>query len=99
VIASGGFGDIASEMVELDIVMGDDLIGKTRDLAMRYFGDDNDESLARVLRLAFAMRCLWSQSVQGGQHEVDEVVSNWEVSESPVSEENTGTISNWLFRR
>lgn len=98
-IASGGFGDIALEMVELDIVIGDDLIGKTRDLAMRYFGDDSDESLARVLQLAFAMRCLWSQSVKGGQHEVDEVVSNWEFPESPVSEENTGTISSWLFRR
>lgn len=98
-IASGGFGDIALEIVELDIVMGDDLISKTRDLAMRYFGDDSDESLARVLQLAFAMRCLWSQSMKGGQHEVDEVVSNWEFSESPVSEENTGTISSWLFRR
>ena len=86
-------------MVELDIVMGDDLIVKTRDLAVRYFGNDNDESLARVFQLAFAMRRLWSQSVQGGQHEVDKVVSNWEFSESPVSEENTGTISNWLFRR
>jgi hypothetical protein len=99
VIASGGFGDTALETVELNIVMGDDLIGKTRDLAVRYFGDDNDESLARVLQLALAMRCLWSQSVQGGQHEVDEVVSNWEFSESSVSEENTGTISSWLFRR
>lgn len=98
-IASGGFGDTALETVELNIVMGDDLIGKTRDLAVRYFGDDNDESLARVLQLALAMRCLWSQSVQGGQHEVDEVVSNWEFAESSVSEENTGTISSWLFRR
>ena len=87
------------QIVELDIVMGDDLIGKTRDLAVRYFGNDNDESLARVLQLAFAMRCLWSRSVQGGQHTVDEVVSDWEFSESPVSEENTGTINNWLFRR
>jgi len=99
VIASDDCGDIAVQTVELDIVMGDDLIGKTRDLAVRYFGNDNDESLARVLQLAFAMRRLWSQSVQGGQHEVDEVVSNWEFSESPVSEENTGTISSWLFRR
>jgi hypothetical protein len=79
--------------------MDDDLIGKTRQLAVAYFGNDSDESLARVLQLAFAMRRLWSQSVQGGQHDVDEVVSNWEFSESPVSEENTGTISNWLFRR
>ena len=80
-------------------MMSDDLIGKTRDLARRYYGDDSDESLARVLELAFEMRCLWSQSVQGGQREVDAVVSNWEFSESSVSEEDTGTISSWLFRR
>jgi hypothetical protein len=87
------------QTVELDIAMGDDLIAKTRDLAMRYFGDDGDESLARVLQLAFAMRCLWSQSVQGKQHEVDEAVSNWEFSGSPVTEKDTDTINDWLFRR
>ena len=87
------------EMMELDIVMGDDLIAKTRNLAVRYFGDDGDESLARVLQLAFAMRCLWSQSVVSGQHEVNEVVSNWEFSESQVTGEDAGTINDWLFRR
>lgn len=87
------------ETVELDLEMGDDLISKIRDLAVRYFGDDGDESLARVLRLAFAMRCLWAHSVPSGQHEVNEAVSNWGFSESPVTEENTGTISGWLFRR
>jgi hypothetical protein len=99
VIASGVSGDTALETVELDIVMDEDLVGKTRDLAARYFGDDSDESLARVLQLAFAMRCLWSQSVQEGRREVDEVVSNWEFSQSLVSEEDTGTVSTWLFRR
>lgn len=87
------------QTVELDIAMSDDLIAKTHDLAVQYFGDDGDESLARVLQLAVAMRCLWSHSVQSGQHEVNEAVSNWEFSESPVTEENTGAISNWLFRR
>jgi hypothetical protein len=99
VIALGVSGDTALETVELDIVMDEDLVGKTRDLAVRYFGDDSDESLARVLQLAFAMRCLWSQSVQEGQQEVDEVVSNWEFSQSRVSDEKTGTVSTWLFRR
>ena len=87
------------QMVELDIVMSDDLIARTCDLAVRYFGDDGDESLGRVLELAFAMRCLWSQSVLSGQQEVNEAVSNWEFSESPVTEESTGTIKSWLFRR
>jgi hypothetical protein len=79
--------------------MADDLISKTRDLAMRYFGNDGDESLARLLALAFSMRWLWSHSVQSGQHEVNEAVSNWEFPESPLTEENTGTINSWLFRR
>ena len=87
------------QTVELDITMGDDLVAKIRDLAVQYFGDDGDESLARVLQLAVAMRCLWSHSVQSGQHEVNEVVSNWEFSESPTTEENTDTVNNWLFRR
>ena len=87
------------QTVELDIEMADDLISKIRDLAVRYFGDDGDQSLARLLALAFSMRCLWSHSVQSGQHEVNEAVSNWEFSELPVTEENTGTINNWLFRR
>lgn len=87
------------QTAELDIVIGDDLIAKTRDLAVRHFGDDSDESLARVLQLTLAMRCLWSHSVLSGQHEVSDVVSNWEFLESPVSGENTGTINDWLFRR
>jgi len=86
-------------MVELNLVVGDDLVAKTRDLAVRYFGDDKDESLARVLQLALAMRCLWSQSVQDKQIEIDEAVSNWEFSESQVTGEDTGTINDWLFRR
>jgi hypothetical protein len=48
------------EMVELNIEIDNDLIAKTRDLALRYFGDDGDASLAQVLEVAFTMRCLWS---------------------------------------
>jgi len=87
------------ETVDLDVVMGDALIAKTRDLAVRFFGDDGDESLARVLQLAFAMRCLWSQSVVSGQQEINEAVSNWEFSESAATGEDTSTIGDWLFRR
>jgi len=87
------------ERVQLDVDMEDDLIAKTRDLAVRYFGDDSDESLAQVLEVAFRMRCLWSCSVGRGQQETDEAVSSWEFAESPVTEENDGTIRRWLFRR
>jgi len=86
-------------MVELEIKMGNDLIAKIHDLALRYFGDDSDVSLAQVLEVAFRMRCLWSRSVTRGQQEADEAVSSWEFAESPLTEENTGSISDWLFRR
>jgi hypothetical protein len=87
------------EIIELDITMENDLIAKTRDLALRYFGDDSDASLAQVLEVAFTMRCLWSQSVRMGQQDTDETVSAWESTESILSQENSHSIQNWLFRR
>ena len=69
------------EMVDLDIEMDKDLITKIRDLALRYFGDDSEASLAKVLEVAFKMRSLWSHSIEQGQLETDEAVSSWEFSE------------------
>ena len=87
------------EIIELDIAMENDLIAKTRDLALRYFGDDSDASLAQVLEVAFTMRYLWSRSVRMGQQDTDEAVSAWESTESTLSQENSHSIQNWLFRR
>ena len=87
------------EMIELDIAMANDLIAKTRDLALRYFGDDSDASLAQVLEMAFTMRCLWSRSVRIGQQETGEAVSKWEFPESKIRQEDNGSIQKWLFRR
>ena len=87
------------EIVDLDIEMDNDLIVKTRALALRYFGDDGDASLAQVLEVAFRMRCLWSLSVSRGQQETDEAVSTWEFPESSTNRENNVSIQNWLFRR
>ena len=87
------------EMIDLDIGMDNNLIAKTRALAVRYFGDDSEVSLAQVLEVAFRMRCLWSHSVRRGQQETDEAVSSWEFPNQLVAGENTDTISDWLFRR
>ena len=87
------------EMIELDIVMQNDLIAKTRDLALRYFGDDSDASLAQVLEVAFRMRCLWSRSIDEGQDETEEAISKWEFPESTTNRENNVSMQNWLFRR
>ena len=87
------------EMVDLDIEMGNDLIAKTRSLAVRYFGTDSEASLAQVLEVAFNMHSLWSHSVKQGQSETDEVVSKWEFPESTTNRENNVSIQNWLFRR
>ena len=87
------------EMIELDIAMENDLITKTRDLAVRYFGDASDTSLAQVLEMAFTMRCLWPHSVTRGQQETSEAVSTWEFPESTTNRENNVSMQNWLFRR
>ena len=87
------------EMAELDIEMNNDLVGKTYNLAQRYFGDNSDASLAQVLELAFRMRSLWGRAVKVGHQETDEAVSDWEFSESTVNRDNNGSIQNWLFRR
>lgn len=87
------------EMIELDIAMENELISRTRGLAMRYFGDDSDASLAQLLELAFTMRCLWSSSVRMNQQETGEAISTWEFPESTVKQENSENIQNWLFRR
>ena len=86
------------EMVDLDIEMDNDLIAKTRDLAVKYSGDDSDASLAQVLEVAFTMRCLWSRFVRMGQQETVEAISTWEFPESTIKRENRGSIQDWLFR-
>ena len=87
------------QMIELDVQMDNDLIAKARGLAVRYFGDDSDASLAQVLEVAFRMRCLWSRSIRTGQQQTDEAITSWEFAESPGDTENTGSIRNWLFGR
>jgi len=86
-------------MIELDIGMDNNLIAKTRELAVRYFGDDSEVSLAQVLEMAFMMRFLWSRSVKQGQQETGEAVSTCEFPESTVKQENNCSMQNWLFRR
>ena len=87
------------EMIELDIGMNNNLSAKTRELAVRYFGDDNEVSLAKLLKVAFMMRSLWSHSIKEGQSETDEVISKWEFPESTTYQEKNVSIQNWLFRR
>lgn len=86
-------------LVELEIAMDKELIGKTHNLALRYFGDDSDTSLARLIEVAFKMRCFWSRYLKEGEQETDEAVSNWVFAESPNSRDNIYDIRCWLFRR
>jgi hypothetical protein len=87
------------EMVDLNIEIDNDLIAKTRDLALRYFGDDGDASLVQVLGMALMMRYVWSRSVTRGQQETGEAVSTWEFPESNTDLKNNVSMQNWLFRR
>lgn len=87
------------ETVDLEIEVNNEFITKIRNLALRYFGDDTDASLAQVLEVALRMRCLWSRSIRQGQAETEEAVSKWKFPESPVAGETGDNISDWLFRR
>ena len=86
-------------MADLDIPADDRLLGVIKRLAIKLYGDDSEASRKRVVETALEMRLVWSNLVERGRQETDEAVSGWEFSESPVTKENTGTISNWLFRR
>jgi len=86
-------------MADLDIPANDRLLGIIKRLAIELYGDDSEASQKRVVETALEMRIVWSNLVERGQQETDEVVSKWEFAESLVTKENTGTISNWLFRR
>ena len=86
-------------MANLDISVDDKLDEGISGLAVKHYGDDSEASRQRVIETALLMRILWSRSVKEGQQESDETVSKWEFSELPVTEENTATISDWLFRR
>ena len=86
-------------MADLDIPANDRLLGVIKRLAIKLYGDDSEASRKRVVKTALEMRIVWSHLVQKGQQETNEAVSRWEFSESPVTEENTSTISDWLFRR
>jgi hypothetical protein len=87
------------ETIEFEIAMENDLVTKTRDLAIKYFDDDSDECLEQVVEMAFRMRALWSRSIKQGQQETGEAVSTWEFPESTNGQENSDNIQNWLFRR
>jgi len=86
-------------MAELEIYLDNKLLEGISDLAMKHYGEDSESSRRRVIETALKMRIVWSNSIEMGQQETDEAVSNWEFPESPVTEENTGIINNWLFRR
>ncbi len=84
---------------DLDIPADERLLGVVRKLAVKLYGEDSEASRKRVVETALEMRILWSCSVKENRLETDEAVSKWEFGESPVIEENSGPVRNWLFRR
>ena len=79
-------------MADLDIPANDRLLGVIKRLAIKLYGDDSEASRKRVVETALEIRIVWSHLVEKGQQETDEAASRWEFSESPVTEENAGTI-------
>lgn len=86
-------------MANLDISVDDKLDEGISRLAVKHYGDDSEASRQRVIETALVMRILWSRSVKEGQQETEEALTKWEFPQSPIIEEDTGTIHDWLFRR
>jgi len=86
-------------MANLDLYLEDKLVEGTSELAVKRYGEDNESSRKRVVETAVERRIAWSKSIEKGRQETDEAVSNWEFPVSQVTQENAGSINNWLFRR
>jgi len=86
-------------MAEIDIQVEDKLIEGICKLAIKHYGDDSEASRRRVVETALGMRILWSRSVEKGQQETNEAVTEWEFPQSLGTKDNNATICDWLFRR
>lgn len=86
-------------MAELEIYLDGKLLEGISELAVKHYGEDSELSRKRVVETALEMRIIWSNSIERGQQETNEAVSNWEFSESPANGKDTSTINDWLFRR
>jgi len=86
-------------MRNLELCLEDKLLKGISELAVKHYGEDSESSRRRVIETALKMRIVWSNSIDIGQQETGEAVSNWEFPESQVTQENTGGIKDWLFRR
>jgi hypothetical protein len=86
-------------MAELEVYLDGKLLKGISELAVKHYGEDSELSRKRVVETALEMRIVWSKSIERGQQETNEAVSRWEFSESPVTEKDTNTINDWLFRR
>jgi len=85
-------------MTNLELCLEDKLLKGIGELAVKHYGEDSESSRKRVVEAALKMRIVWSRSVEKGQQETDETVTSWEFSEPPT-DKDTGTVSDWLFRR
>lgn len=86
-------------MADLDIYVDDKLLEGISKLAIEHYGDDSEASQGRVVETALQMRILWSRSVEKGQQETNEAVTEWEFQQPLGTKDNDGTIREWLFRR
>jgi hypothetical protein len=86
-------------MAEVEISISDEMLEQISQLAIKQYGDGSETSKGRVVETAVKMRTLWSCSIMKGQDEIEEAISRWEFSQTPISGENGDIINNWLFRR
>ncbi|MGD0779620.1 MAG: hypothetical protein ABR954_02400 [Dehalococcoidales bacterium] len=86
-------------MAEVEINISDEMLEQINQLAIKQYGDGSETSKGRVIETALKMRTLWSCSIMKGQDEIEEAISRWEFSQSPIPGENDDSVNKWLFRR
>ena len=79
----------------LEIEIGSELIDGIKDLAIRHYGDNGDNSVSRVVEDALLVRLMLLEGLGSAGQEVGEPIINWE----PGNEQTKPEINDWLFRR
>ena len=66
-------------------------------LAKGHFGNQDPESIGRVVELALKMRMYWAELVGECGEEVEEPVVEWDSSPEKTQGEDSAEVREWLF--
>ena len=86
-------------MMDLNIELGDEVIERSRAIAMRHYGDSGDASVGRVVDSALKMRLLSITLAEVTGNETEEPIADWEFANKQPAGQLPAEIQSWLFRK